>query len=230
MAIVPVPDGNAPGVYTSRLSLATLCDIGPSREGKVGGGRVSVTIKPVDAVGDPITMDAGGMPLHLLWEFAVPTIGLGRRRKNLPRWQPDDVRPIDPILVETDPGLFWVGSDAALYLVGGTPGDKYQVTATQWTPYDFPEDAAIDVYEPPFDFRLTAIFDVPVTEDHPDGFVDLPYVPDYAWGLVVATGQAQVVLFPSGATVPLNPREKPYPLSLGRIQVSTGVYQFAGGM
>lgn len=226
MARVIVPVDATPGNLLIRSAGPTVCDLGPSPESKRGAGRVEVVIVP-----DPsnvVTPDARGQFLHCLWEFARPEFERGRRRKNVPSWRPQGVRELDPIQVETDPGVFWVGTQASLWFLGGTPGDVYNVSVTQSTPYDFPEDASVDTYEPGFSFTLTSIFEVPITNFNPDGIIPFPAIPNYHYGFEVVGGQA-TVMFSALSVVPLNPGVKVPATYASYLNVSTGVYRTYGG-
>lgn len=226
-----VPNGMVPGRAGYRYAYRgpTLCDLSAnSKAGIPPAAWVLVVVTPaLDSDGGQlvVTADSAGRLLHPLWTFTRPTIERGKRMKNYPSWQPTGIDVDDPVLVETDPGEFWVGSDTYLSFVGGTPGDEYDVSVTFRTTRDEVDaERTIDVYEPAFEYTLTSAF-------KENGFVNFPQAPDYHSGFNIAFGAAQVVVGGVG-TVPLgnSPLKKPLPLSLGRFQVQTGVYVTTGAL
>jgi hypothetical protein len=160
-----VPIGAEPGVLTSATMIAgpAICDLGSrqgARDGSVSGW-IEVAIVPIGTV----TPDAWGRLMHVVLKFTQPENWNGKRRRSVPNWSPYE----DPgaMLVECDPGTFWIGTQCTIMFTGGTTGDLYDITITESTsqqqadsrPYSRTTTEApyqVDVFEPNCKFKLTA--------------------------------------------------------------------------
>lgn len=170
MPVLVVPASAAPGLINSSTlqGLEAVCNVG-SRAGTKDGSVdawVQVTITPVgNAAGSgPVTPDAWGRFMHVCIEFTQPQSWRGKRRRQVPAFS-YDAGP-SSMYVECDPGFFWIGSWAALFVTGGTVGDKYNVTMTTATAKQEADARCtdgeapyyqVDVMEPACEFQLTAI-------------------------------------------------------------------------
>jgi hypothetical protein len=148
----------AQGLGSAQLAAAAgaLCDARPSQV-LFPAAWVHVTIRPAG----PVTADLKGQFLHCRFVFAQPPESRSKRREYQKDFQPTPVNPGQEqgrpaIQVDCDPGVYWIGTSATLFLVGGTQGDVYEVTVTQSvTRAETRESHEIDLYEPPFEFWLT---------------------------------------------------------------------------
>ena len=231
MANVVVPQGMVPGPagYPYASKGPGLCDVGTNPREMLPAAWVEVKIEPaLDVDGEPylVTPDAYGRLLHCLWTFTRPTVGYGKRRQDYPGWQPDGVGDQEEVRVETDPGTFWVGGDAYVDFVGGTPGDVYVVSVEYDVPRgDVDPETAVDVYEPAFEFTLTSVFVVG------GGWVDLPKTPRYHTGVQIVSAPVQVVNGLGAIPLGSAPLKRPAPLNLGRYQVGgSGAIQTVGAV
>jgi hypothetical protein len=235
--ILTVPDEMVPGPagYPFALAGPDMCDVGPNPPKLWPAAWNCVRIVAVaGAVGSNVTPDAAGRLLHCLWKFARPTVGFGKRIEAYQAWQPVDlgVGPDSPLLVETDPGRYWLGHDVEVLFVGGTPGDVYLVEVGYDVPRAEVDPAlAIDVYEPAFEFRLTSEFFSPDSS-----LVDFPATPDWHthFGVVSGTSSirtATMVVPLSGSLLggPVYPSTT-VPLNLGRFLVGTGIFYTEGAI
>ena len=224
MALVVVPTGMVPGPAGYRYAFqgSALCDVSANaHDGIPPAAWCEVTITPVHP--GEVTPDTSGRTLHCLWTFARPTVGRGKRRQFYPQWSPTANGPTDPIQVETDPGIFWVGSDASLAFVGGTVGEEYEVSVT----YDVPRveteyEDQIDVYEPAFKFRLTAVFAF--------GRYTSITVPPFHFGFEIISSPAQIVNAAGTISLGSVPLTRPVPLNLGSFQADDGAFATVGAL
>jgi hypothetical protein len=81
------------------------------------------------------------------------------------------------MLIECDPGTFWIGTQCQIMMTGGTPGDSYDVTITESTSQQQsdsrraaldPPFYQVDVFEPDCQFVLTS-FGVGAAGNPPPG-------------------------------------------------------------
>lgn len=124
--IVTVPANDVP--------LLGVPILGPS-PCNVASALVVVTIRA--QVG--ATLDAKGRYLHCRWEWSAAEDP--RRGLTPVRGITDTTGSRQPIQIESDEGSFWVPASAKLDLVGGTPGDTYQVEAFYYERVAPPSDA-----------------------------------------------------------------------------------------
>lgn len=231
---VVVPQNAAPGLLSVRADGPTLCDAGPDSRVLPPDAWVSVTIVPYPGAPAP-TPDSAGRMLHCLWRFARQDIGYGRRREAVEDYTPavaSGTAPTqtDPIFLETDPGRYPIATGTNLYFIGGTPGDQYDVSVTVFVPRNETDpDAAIDVYEPPFEFGLTSYV---ISQNAQGGpiYVALPTPPLYHQFFQVVQGSAQVATL--AGRIPLDVsygREGRVPLTTP-IFVATGVFRTTGAI
>lgn len=234
MSIVVVPAGAVPGDFSQAVKGPDICDLWPAG-GIPPAGWVGVSIQPLTngAGSGPVTPDSHGQFLHLLVRFARPKRGLpdsygqvdkaGKRREHITGYSPTGIPESNPIQVETDPGSYWIGTDAEIYFIGGTPGDRYEVTACAGTVrQEVERKKSIDLMEPPFVFSLTSIF-------APEGgtFVNFPALPLYHQWLEVVQGFVKL----AGVVIPLDASYGPggrIPLNIPTLSVSTGIYRTGG--
>lgn len=221
--IVTVPAAAAPRDYTSGATVGgpALCDLYAVKG--VGGPAawVAVSITPVGTVAP----DGTGNALHCLWKWTTPEQRIaGKRREILV--PPTGQQLQDEIVAESDPGWFWVGTDAELRFCGGRPGDKYEVQVTAFaTRIEMSardRRQAVDVFEPATELALTSVFFV-TTES---GWMQFPAPPQYHSHFEVVQGSARVVL--GAGVVPLDASYGPggrIPLSVPQIDVRTGIYR-----
>lgn len=221
MARVTVPTGALPGNLDRVFNVPAFCDIGPNNGGGIPNAAwVKVSIVPANPA--TVQVDSAGRLLHCLWTFARPTVGRGQRRQYAPSAQPNrGTAPIDaqaPINVETDPGTFRIGTDFKLALCGGVPGDDYIYNITYYVTRDEVDpDRAIDVYEPPFKYTLTTLWNnsggVFIIPENHDKFKPIMGAVD----IVNTLGTTRL-------DVP-----KWVPLNLGQFNIaSAGIYQTKG--
>ena len=222
--IVTVPAAALPRDYSSGATVGgpALCDLYAARG--VGGPAawVAVAITPVGSV----TLDSAGNGLHCLWKWATPEQRVaGKRREILFPPTGQDLQ--DEVVVESDPGWFWVGADAELRFCGGTPGDQYEVQVTAFATRiemnALERRRAVDVFEPATELALTSVFIV-TTES---GWMSFPApLPQYHSHFEVVQGAARVVL--GAGAAPLDASYGPggrIPLSVPHIDVRTGIYR-----
>jgi hypothetical protein len=146
MARVVVPAAQAPGngIFAKQLD---LCDLWSTRD---DAPEAWVTVQIAPFAGTTVTPDALGNYLHLLIEFPQPTARYGKRNEILAGFAPTSLGSANgPVQVETDPGTYFFGYSATAKLVGGTPGDVYEVTAWAQAVRDIERTDDIDLYEPP---------------------------------------------------------------------------------
>ncbi len=213
---------------------ATLCDVGADTlRGTKPAAWVAIAIKAIGTC----TPDEFGRMLHARVRFAIPGAQVnGKRHRIVDTWTPPGVPVNSPIEVSLDHGTGWIGTKAAVYLVGGTNGDKYDVTISENIPRDvvgrdIERDGVdfrrvVDVYEDPFRFRLTSYFVVPSPEGGGRGYVPFPEPPPYHQWFQVISGRAKLAM-PDSAAIYLR-RGAVVPLSCPRISVSTGCYLTKG--
>jgi hypothetical protein len=211
---------------TQLTAAATFCDSGAdTRRGRTRPGAwIAISIQ---AVGSCMP-DASGRMYHGVMKFYIPGLDrVGKRRRCVGTYTPEVVALNETIDIAMDQGTGWVGSKAALFLTGGTPGDVYDVTITEDIPRDETDpERVIDVYEDPFRYRLTSYFVVPEVDGHVV-FADFPAPPAYHQWFEVVSGSA-ALLMSGGARLPLDEGSKPIPLSSPKIQVTSGVYLTKG--
>jgi hypothetical protein len=87
------------------------------------------------------TLDARGQYLHCRWEW--PAADDPRRGLSPVRGISDTTGARQPIQIESDEGSFWVPASGKLELVGGTPGDEYEIEAFY---YDRPAPPSLSVF------------------------------------------------------------------------------------
>lgn len=243
MALIEVPTAMVPGQagYEQAAGGPTVCDIGPESRDVPPGGVVNVSITPVSAAaGGPVQPDRFGRFMHCLWHFARPRITRGKRRSVLGQYNPPNTKPQDPMMVETDPGSYWIGTPASLFFVGGNAGDKYDVVISYSTPKDaaermhgvpLPSGQLLQLLqlqqEPSFAFGLTSLFvGSPLSP-----FTAFPPAPPFHTDFYVVQGTAQVVL-PAGAidlSVSYGPAAS-IPLNGGHIEYKFGIFRTTGAV
>src|SRR6185437_12555350 len=157
MAIVVVPDGASPGVYTGDATAGgpSLCDL-YAVKGLPPSAWLAISIAP--RAGTTVTPDAQGCFLHCLFKWSQPVELRGQRRQIL--LPPQGQKMQQEVYVETDPGTYWVGSDAELRFLGGTPGDEYEVEITAYVIRheldEWEEERAVDLFEAPAGILFTS--------------------------------------------------------------------------
>lgn len=227
MAKFIVPQGMVPGPagYKYQQSAPGMCDVGPNSSELWPGAWVEVVVQPVEP--DNVRPDASGRLLHPLWTFARPTVGLGRRRQTYPSYQPEGFGPQDEIMVESDPGWFWIGTNVKLGFVGGSGGDQYFGSITYHTPRSIArnDERIVDVYEGPFEFTLSSVFAVPGN----GGFIDLPDPPPYHTHFVNVGGM-NCQLVNAAGTIPIGGGTRTSTDNQTRWALNLGRYQFQGGI
>jgi hypothetical protein len=224
--LVTVPANADPADTGTAHSAITLCDLWPGVDIPPAAWVQVVIRSPAEAGPTP---DAFGHVLHCLWRFARPSADFGKRRTILGNSAPRGLTGNEPIEVQSDDGTFWIGTEASLRFMGGVAGEVYDVSVTYVCPRDEQDPAAaIDVYEDPFRFELSSIFVVGANVP----MVALPPAPLYHREFYVVQGAAQVIVpGGSGGIVPLDASyglAGAISLSLGRIEVSTGIYKTRG--
>lgn len=218
----------------------TLCDAGADvAKGSKAAAWISVAIRSRGAkaggpcLPDPLT----GRMLHALIRFYIPGPEKpGKRSKVVDNWWPAESSADKPIDIAFDAGTVWVGSKAALFLRGGRTGDQYEVTIDEFVPRDIvdPElekakeraKRIVDVFEDPFQARLTSYFLINPDENGGDAFVNFPDPPPYHQWFYVVQGSA-VVTMPGDLSIPLSTSYGPggmIPLSAPQIRVGSGIY------
>ena len=167
------------------------------------------------------TPDANGHMLHGVMKFYIPGLqACGSRRRCLKQYAPDGVVVNETMDVAFDVGCGWIGSKAALFLRGGTPGDVYDVVVTEMVPRDECDiRRVIDVYEDPWRFRLTSYIAAAGTVPFP---APLPY---HQWFYPIA-GTAAV----GGVNLTTLGEAGKIPLSSPAITVQTGIYVTGGAL
>ena len=227
MARWKVPAGATPRDTSTAVAWIDICDLWPEH-GAPPCGRVTVRIVPVGTV----TPDAAGNLLHPLFEWAHPAVTIGKRRSAVKNAAPTGGQPQAPIQIETDPGDYFVSTEGRILLMGGVPGDEYEVTAGLTVIRDDRRrrgapGAEVDLLDPAFEYRLTTVF-FNTSED--TAYFDLAASPLWHTDFYVAHGAAQLVT-PAGAISLTNygPAAK-VPLNSGKFQINSGVFVFMGAL
>lgn len=233
MPTIVVAAGASPRNLSAVASGYDLCQASPDGTNSCPPSAwVNVVVWPIGTV----TPDSAGQLLHPAFRFAAPKTDEGKRRapqmlaplSNLP---PTTAARTE-LIVETDPGCYWIGTPADIIFMGGTPGDSYDVSI-QFTCIKQKRDACtnVDVMEPAFRFALTSYF---FLLNEPGVYAPFPHPwPQYHTHFEVVQGSA-LISIGAGNQVPLDSSYGPagkIPLNLvsnAAISVATGIYRTSG--
>lgn len=223
---VVVPPSQAPGVGgappTTFAKKIDLCDLySTSKEAP----ETWVTIQIGPAPDHSVMPDANGNFLHLLIEFPAPAAKYGKRNEIVHGFAPTGSAEIDAVQIETDPGTYLFGCAGSAKLVGGRPGDIYEVAAWAQAVRRFSDDdlrranrsGSVDLMEPPSNtYALT--FNLPAP-GAPTAFPPIPQYHSHIWaveGSLIVAGVTLNAVYGNGRKVPAQ----------GTIQYSAGgIYQ-----
>ena len=223
MAIYEVPP---PGQGTP--AVATFCDQGADtvRAKTKPAGWYALSIRSIGAT----SPDAHGRMLYGVFKFFVPLQQqAGKRRTTIGACWPTGNTAQQSIDVAADAASGWIGTKCSLFFAGGTPGDEYEYTLTDFVPREFTkrnterDERVVDVYEPLFCFSLTSYL---VIIDQ----INFPTPPAYhQWFEAAAANTAQMTI-PAVGVIPIVPGETGrVKLSAPQIQIVASGYFTTGG-